>query len=55
MEVGEHVVGLVLQLGHSSSRSWDVDAWIGRLNTLVTDLSWGEKETRWSQGNIIKT
>lgn len=38
MQVGEHVVGLILELGHSSSRSWNVDAWIGRLNALVTDL-----------------
>lgn len=44
VEVGEHVVGLILQFGHSSSRSRDVDAWIRRLNTLVTDLLLGEEK-----------
>lgn len=38
MEVGKHVVGLILELGHSPSWSWDIDAWIGRLNALIADL-----------------
>lgn len=38
VEVGEHVVGLVLQLRHRSPRSGDVDTWIRRLNALVADL-----------------
>lgn len=44
MEVGKHVVGLILQLGHCPSWSWDVDAWIRRLNALVADLLEQEKE-----------
>lgn len=38
MEVGKHVVGLVLQLGYCSSRSWNVDAWVRRLDALITYL-----------------
>lgn len=38
MEVGEHVVGLVPQLGHCPPWPRDVDAWIGGLDALVADL-----------------
>lgn len=43
VEVGEHVVGLVFELGHGSSRSRDVNAWVWWLDTLVADL-WREKK-----------
>lgn len=38
MQVGEHVVRLVLQLGYGSPRPGNVDAWIGRLDALIADL-----------------
>lgn len=40
MQVGKHVVRLVLQLGYGSPRPGNVDAWIGRLDALIADLRW---------------
>lgn len=38
MEAGEHVVGLVPQLGHGATRPRHVDTRVGRLDALVADL-----------------
>ena len=38
VKVGEHVVGLVAQLGHRSPGTRHVDARVRRLDALVTDL-----------------
>lgn len=38
MEAGEHVVGLVPQLGHGATRPRHVDPRVGRLDALVADL-----------------
>lgn len=46
MEVGEHVVGLVLQLGHCPSGARNVDAGVRRLDALVADLGSDEGRDR---------
>lgn len=38
MQVGENMVGFVMELGHSASWARYVDNWVRGLNALVTDL-----------------
>lgn len=46
VQTGEHVVGLVPQLGYSAPRAWHVDTWVGRLDALVADLKKGMRISR---------
>lgn len=50
VQAGEHVVGLVPQLGHSAARTRHVDARVRRLDALVADL-----ETRGGGGGSRET
>lgn len=38
MQVGEHMVRLIPQLGYGAPRAWNVDAGIGGFDALVANL-----------------
>lgn len=46
MQAREHVVCFVSQLGHRTTRTWHVYAWVWRLNALIADLQTGKKHQR---------